>query len=35
MEEELYERLLYRCFAGLAGSACTPDETTILCFSIS
>ena len=30
MEEELYERPLYRRFAGLDGAARMPDETTIL-----
>jgi transposase, IS5 family len=32
MEEELYERPLYREFAGLAGAKRLPDETTILRF---
>ena len=32
MEEELYERPLYRRFAGLDGAARMPDETTILRF---
>ena len=32
MEEELHERPLYREFAGLAGRARLPDETTILLF---
>ena len=32
MEEELHERPLYRRFAGLAGAARLPDETTILRF---
>lgn len=32
MEEELHERPLYREFAGLAGLARVPDETTILRF---
>jgi transposase, IS5 family len=32
MEEELYERPLYREFAGLSGAKRLPDETTILRF---
>ncbi len=32
MEEELYERPLYRRFVGLEGAARMPDETTILRF---
>ena len=32
MEEELHDRPLYRRFAGLAGAARLPDETTILRF---
>jgi IS5 family transposase len=32
MEEELYERPLYRRFAGLEGTVRMPDETTILRF---
>jgi transposase, IS5 family len=32
MEEELHERPLYRRFVGRDGSACMPDETTILRF---
>jgi IS5 family transposase len=32
MEEELHDRPLYREFAGLAGAARLPDETTILRF---
>jgi transposase, IS5 family len=32
MQEELYERPLYREFAGLAGAKRLPDETTILRF---